>query len=88
MRSTSEQEENCPLHFSYMSYGNWFIVTTNTPSLAHDNLFNWSSSAKRLQEHCLQTQCDHATCAYKQELVRALNSNTIVFNPYRSSKNT
>ncbi|MCX6824547.1 MAG: hypothetical protein NT085_05510 [candidate division SR1 bacterium] len=80
MRSTPQEEKNCSLGFSYTSFGHGFIVTTDTPVLAHDNLFNGAAAATRLQKHCrTQTQCDHTICAYKQELVRLLNINSSTF---------
>jgi len=83
MRSTPQEEKDCSLKFSYMSFGHWFVVASNAPVLAHDTIFNWPAGATRLQAHCWsQTQCDYTTCAYKQELVRLLQINSSTFFPW------
>lgn len=89
MYSTPEQKKNCSLGFSYIPYANAFLVTSDISKNIIDRVFLSTSGAKRVENLCAQqTSCDHTTCEYKQEIIRALEATTCVCYPKKPSVDT
>lgn len=89
MYNSPEQKKNCSLGFSYIPYGSSFLVTSDVSQDIMDRAFLSVSGVKRIKELCSkQETCDHTTCAYKQELIRALEATTCVFDPKQQPVDT
>lgn len=85
MLNSIDNKNNCPLKFSYDTFGNWYTVGSDVWQDIEDKRFLGSAGVTKLQKLCTwQEKCDHTTCEYQKELVRALFATTTSFDPRKS----
>ena len=82
MLNSPDDQSNCPLKFSYDTFGSWYTVHSDVWEEIEDIRFLGTAGANKLQKLCIwQEKCDHTTCAYQQELVRALLATSTSVDP-------